>query len=112
MAKSNIPIPKWMDTSTAWSKESITNAPSVIWVTTNMAANVPVVLIFQWEPAVIQEPTAVAITNAPVVAAINLCVHSINYSSLGKIPFGHNGQSGQVSPSPAAEIYPPITIRE
>ena len=44
-----------------------------------------------------------AITNAPVVAAINLCVHSIKYSSLGKIPFGHNGQSGQVNPSPAAE---------
>ena len=27
-------------------------------------------------------------------------------------PFGHNGHSGQVNPSPAAEIYPPINIRE
>jgi len=45
-------------------------------------------------------------------SAINLCVHSIKYSSSGKIPFGHNGQSGQVNPSPAAEIYPPITIKE
>ena len=91
---------------------TITNTHNVIWVTTNMAANIPVVLIFQWEPAVIQEPTAVAITNAPVVAAIKLCAHSIKYSSSGKSPFGHNGQSGQVNPSPAAEIYPPITIRE
>jgi hypothetical protein len=54
----------------------------------------------------------VAITNAPVVAAITLCVHSIKYSSLGKIPFGHIGQSGEVIPSPAADIYPPIKIRD
>jgi len=47
MAKSNIPIPKCMDTNTACSNVSITNAPNVIWVTTNTAANVPVVLIFQ-----------------------------------------------------------------
>jgi len=48
MAKSNIPMPKWMDTNTACSSVSITNAPNVIWVTTNIAARVPVVLILQW----------------------------------------------------------------
>jgi hypothetical protein len=27
-------------------------------------------------------------------------------------PFGHWGHSGQVNPSPDAEIYPPINIKE
>jgi len=54
----------------------------------------------------------VATTRAPVEAAMNLCVHSIKYSSFGKIPLGQSGQSGHVRPSPAAEIYPPININE
>jgi hypothetical protein len=61
---------------------------------------------------VIHEPTAVATINTPVVAAINLCPHSMKYSSLGKSPFGHIGHSGQVKPKPAADMYPPININE
>jgi hypothetical protein len=36
----------------------------------------------------------------------------MKYSSEGITPFGHNGHSGQVSPSPAAEMYPPMNISE
>ena len=36
----------------------------------------------------------------------------MKYSSLGIIPFGHNGHSGHVKPNPAAEMYPPINISE
>ena len=36
----------------------------------------------------------------------------MKYSSLGITPFGHKGHSGHVKPRPAAEMYPPINIRE
>ena len=67
-----MPIPRCIATNNAWSFRSITKAPNVIWVITKTAANVPVSLIFLSEFFVNQQPTAVAITNAPVVAATNL----------------------------------------
>jgi hypothetical protein len=36
----------------------------------------------------------------------------MKYFSLGNTPFGQSGHSGQVKPSPADEIYPPINMRE
>ncbi len=112
IAKRIIPIPRCIATNNACSFRSITIAPKVICVETKIADNVPVILIFLVEFLVIQQMTVVDIIKAPVIAATNLCTHSIRYSEFGKIPLGHNGQSGHVNPSPAAETYPPINIRE
>ena len=108
----NIPIPKWTDTRTACNFKSITKAPKVICVITNAVARELVILIFKSEFLLIKLATIVEITKIPTLAAINLWVHSTKYSADGMKPFGHCGHSGQVSPSPDAEMYPPINIKE
>jgi len=51
-------------------------------------------------------------TSTPVVAAIVLWIYSIRNSFDGTIPLGHNGQSGQLSPTPLELTYPPKKINE
>jgi hypothetical protein len=45
-----------------------------------------------------------------VVAAVVLWIYSIKNSCDGITPFGHNGQSGQLRPTPVELTYPPRNI--
>src|SRR5690242_7071197 len=90
----------------------MTIAPRHICDTANIPASVPVILIFLCEPLVFHAPTAVATIKTPVVAAMNLCIHSVRNSAEGKIPLGQSGHSGHVNPCPLAWRYPPMNISE
>ena len=84
----------------------------MICVTTRALANALVNLIYLPASRFIHAPIVVAKIRTPVVAATNLCTHSMKYSSLGITPFGHSGHSGHVKPNPAAEMYPPTNMSE
>jgi hypothetical protein len=54
--------------------------------------------------------TIVIITSNAVVTATVLWIYSIIKLYVGTRPAGHNGQFGQVKPTPEALTYPPMKI--
>jgi hypothetical protein len=88
----------------------MTAPPKVIWPMATPLAIAEEIFIPLGDIFDLSVNAIVIITNNAVVAATVLWTYSIIKLYVGTRPAGHNGQFGQVKPTPEALTYPPMKI--